>query len=293
MLTGGPSWEASMRYDAAAIAAAELHFREGIWGAAPGDAIDELEIRKRWFGPILATACAGLAEAPLMNVVQGAAEPGAVEQGDLAAAVEWMRSREVHYLVQVVSDRPGSAVAEAWLAARGYEQGPTMRRYVRPLSEPVAAEGPEVELRELSATATEGMSLIFADAIGLSDLATVPLLGLPEVPGWHCYAAFLEGREVACGAMLLDEEIAIFGLDATAPDARNHGCQSALIRRRLTDAAHLGARTAVAEACIVPDDRAAAARNFQRAGFIEAGRSVGWHRPLISAEGLQGSTSLR
>ena len=44
-----------MRYDAAAIAAAELQFREGIWGAAPQDAIEELEIRKRWYGPVLAT----------------------------------------------------------------------------------------------------------------------------------------------------------------------------------------------------------------------------------------------
>lgn len=271
-----------MRYDSAAVAAAELQFREGIWRAAPGDAVDELEIRKRWFGPILATACAGLPEALLMNLVQGTAEPGAIEQGHLAAAVEWMRSREVHYLVEVVSDRPGSEEAEAWLAARGYEQGLTMRRFVRPVSEPIHAAEPLVEIRELSATETEGMSLIFAEAVGLSDLATVPLLGLPELHGWHCYAAFLDGREVACGAMLLDREIAFFGLDATSPDARNQGCQSALIQRRLADAAAAGARTAVGGACNLPEDRAPAAGNLEHAGFGEVGRSIGWRRPLIS-----------
>ena len=271
-----------MRYDSAAIAAAELHFREGIWRAAPGDAIDELEIRKRWFGPVLATACAGLPEAILMNIVQGAAEPGVIEQGQLAAAIEWMRSREVRYLVEVASDRPGSTEAEAWLAARGYEQGLTMRRFVRPISEQIPAAEPSVEIRELSATETEGMSLIFAEAVGLSDLATVPLLGLPEQQGWHCYAAFLDGCEVACGSMLLDHGIAVFGLDATSLDSRNHGCQSALIQRRLADAAAAGARTAVGGACNVPEDRAIAAENLERAGFVEVGRSVGWRRPLIS-----------
>lgn len=283
-----------MRYDSAALAAAELHFREGIWGAAPRDAIDELEIRKRWFGPVLATACAGLPDAALMNTVQGAAEPGAIEDGHLAAAVEWMRFREVHYLVQVASDRPDGKRAEAWLAERGYEQGPTMRRYVRCGGEPVGASEPRlVEVRKLTAADTEGMSLIFAASIGVSDLATVPLLGLPDLAGWHCYAAYLEGREVACGAMLLDDGVAVLGLDATSPGARQRGCQTALIQRRLADAARAGCGTALAESCEVPADRAGAGRNFQRAAFAEAGRSVGWRRPLIATEGLRRSALLR
>jgi GNAT superfamily N-acetyltransferase len=272
-----------MRYDAAAIAAAELHFREGIWGAAPLDAIEELEIRKQWFGPVLATTCAGLPDAAVMNIVQGAAEPGAIEEGHLVAAIEWMRSREVNYLVQVVSDRPQSEEAEAWLAERGYEQGPTMRRYVRSAPESGAKGEAPIEIHKLTAADTEGMSLIFADAIGVSDLATVPLLGLPEVEGWHCYAAYLDGQEVACGSMLLDDGIAMLGLDATVPDARHHGCHSALIERRVADAAAAGCTTIVAESCNVPADRAAAGRNFQREGFVEAGRSTAWRRPPISS----------
>lgn len=271
-----------MQYDSAAIAAAELHFREGIWGAAPHDAIDELEIRKRWFGPVLATACAGLPEATLMNTIQGAAEPGAIEEGHLAAAVEWMRTREVDYLVQVASDRPDSEAAEAWLSFRGYEQGAIMRRYLRPATPPIAAPEPEVDVRELSAAETEGMSLIFAEALELSDLATVPLLGLPEVEGWHCYTAYLDDREVACGAMLFDDGLAVLGLDATSPEARHRGCHSALIQRRLADAAAAGCQTVLAESCELPEDRAGAGRNFQRADFAKAGRSVGWHRPPIS-----------
>jgi hypothetical protein len=273
-----------MRYDAAAISAAELHFREGIWGAAPRDAIDELEILKRWFGPVLATICGGLPEAPLMNTIQGAAEPGAIAGGHLVAAVEWMRSREVDYLVQVASDRPESKEAEAWLVARGYEQGPTMRRYLRPAAPPSAETEATVDVRKLTAADTEGMSLIFADAIGVSDLATVPLLGLPNLDGWHCYAAYLDEREVACGSMLFDAGMAVLGLDATAPEARHRGCQTALIRRRMADAVRAGCETMLAESCEVPADRAGAGRNFQRAAFLQAGRTVGWRRPpLISS----------
>lgn len=272
-----------MQYDAAAIAAAELQFREGIWGAAPHDAVEELEIRKRWFGPVLATTCGGLPDAPLMNTVQGAAEPGAVADGHLAEALEWMRSREVDYLVQVASDRPESKAAEAWLAARGYEQGPTMRRYLRLAAPPGADSEAPVDVRELTAADTEGMSLIFAQAVGISDLATVPLLGLPEVEGWHCYSAYLDEREVGCGAMLLHDGMAVLGLDATMPEARQRGCQTALIQRRLADAARAGCEVVLAESCDVPTDRAAAGRNFQRAAFFEAGRSVGWRRPPLTA----------
>lgn len=271
-----------MRYDAAAIAAAELQFREGIWGAAPQDAVDELEIRKQWFGPVLATICAGLPDALLMNVVQGAAEPGAVANDHLAEAVEWMRSREVDYLVQVASDRPESKEAEAWLATRGYEQGLTMRRYLRPAAPPSAASEAQVDVRKLTASDTEGMSLIFADAMGISDLATVPLLALPELEGWHCYAAYLDECEVACGAMFVHDGMAVLGLDATTPEARQHGCQTALIQRRLTDAARAGCSAVLAESCEVPADRAAAGRNFQRAAFVEAGRTVGWRRPPLT-----------
>jgi hypothetical protein len=267
-------------YDGAAIAAAELSFREGIWSAAPHDAVDELEIRKQWFGPILATVCAGLADAPEMNMLQGAAEPAAVAGGHLADAVEWMRSWEVDYLVPVASDRPESEAAEAWLAEHGYEQGHTLQRFARAVGGDGADPEAAVDVRRLTSRGTEGMSLIFADALGLSHLATVPLLDLPEVDGWSCYSAYLDGREVACGSMLLAGGVAMLGLDATAEDARRRGCHTALIRRRLHDAAGAGCETAVAEACDLPGQRSAAACNLRRQGFVAAGRSVAWHRPL-------------
>lgn len=266
-------------YDAAAIAAAELRFREDLWRSAPKDAVEEAEVRHRRFGPILATVFGDLPDATLMNVVQGVAEPGAMQEGDLVAAFEWVRSREVDYLVTVPRDRPGAEAAESWLASRGYEPGPTLRRFVHPGAEDIPTGPSPLEIRELGPLETEGMSHILGEVLALSSLATVLVLGLPTREGWHCYRASLGGREVACAAMLVFGKVALLGLEATLPDARDHGCQTALLERRLVDARKHGCDTAVAMVCDVHPGSPDAVRNLLRLGFEEIAGSATWRRP--------------
>lgn len=266
-------------YDGAAIAAAELRFREDLWRAAPKDAVEEAEVRHRRFGPILATVFGDLPDVSLMNVVQGAAESGAVEDGHLAEAIEWVRSREVDYLVAVTADRPGAGCAERWLGARGYECGATVRRFLHPGTEESTDRPSPLEIRELAPLETEGMSHIFGEVLGLSGLATILMLGLPNREGWHCYRASLGGREVACGAMLVYGKVAVLGLEATLPEARGHGCQTALITRRLADATKEGCDVVVAEICDEHPAGADAIRNLERIGFEEIPSSTTWRRP--------------
>jgi GNAT superfamily N-acetyltransferase len=278
-------------YDGAAIAAAELRFREDLWRSAPEDAVEEAEIRHRRFGPILATVFGDLPDASLMNLVQGAAEPGAVEEGHLAEAIEWVRSREVDYLVPVTADRAGTDVAEDWFASRGYEPGPEVRRFARAgtdataipagLLVPASALVPvaPLEVCKLGPLDAEGMSHIFGDALDLSGIATILMLGLPTREGWHCYRASLGGREVACGSMLIAGKVALLGLEATVPDARRHGCHTALITRRLADARKHGSAVVVAEVCDAYPGGPEAVRNLQRLGFEEIPGSSTWRRP--------------
>ena len=266
-------------YDGAAIVAAELRFREDLWRSAPKDAIEEAEVRHRRFGPILATVFGDLPEVSLMNLVQGVAEPGAMTGGDLAAAMEWVRSREVDYLVSVPKDRPGTEAAEEWLDSRGYERGPTLRRFVHPGMTKAPPTASPLEIRELGALETEGMSHILGTVLGLSSLATVLVLGLPPRQGWHCYRASLGGQEVACGAMLVLGKVALLGLEATLPDGRGHGCQTALIEQRLSDARKAGCDIAVAEVCDVYPGSPDAVRNLERIGFEEIAGSATWRRP--------------
>lgn len=267
-------------YDGSAIAAAELRFREDLWRTAPSDAVQEAEVRMQRFGPILATIFADLPKVSLVNMVLGAAEPSAVEDGHLATAIEWVRSREVDYRVSVSKDRPGTTAAESWLASRGYEPGSAMRRYLRPPTTRVAEIPSNVTIRELGALETEGMSHIVAKSLKLSGLATVLVFGLPEQEGWRCYSARLDGREVACGSMLTMDELALLALDATLPGARGRGCQTALIARRLADAARAGCKSVVAEVCDGHPATPAAVSNLTKAGFAEIPGATNWRRPI-------------
>jgi GNAT superfamily N-acetyltransferase len=266
-------------YDGSAVAAAELRFREDLWRTAPSDAVQEAEVRMQRFGPILATVFADLASVTLVNMIVGAAEPTAVTDGHLSRAIEWLRSREVDYHVSVSEDRPGTNAAEDWLSSRGYEPGESTRRYLRPPTTQVADSSGRVTIRELGALETEGMSHIVAKSLQLSGLATVLIFGLPEQEGWRCYSARLDGREVACGSMLTIDKLALLALDATLPAARGNGCQTALIARRLADAARAGCESVVAEVCEGHPATPSAVANLTRAGFQEIPGATNWGRP--------------
>jgi len=266
-------------YDGAAVAAAELRFRECLWRSAPLDAVHEVEVRSRHFGPILATAFGHLPHVSLMNLIQGAAEVDAIDSGHLSTAIEWMRLREVDYLVSVIADRPGSQRAESWLHSRGYERDSTVRRFLHPgMDGPPIDAGP-LEITELGPLDTEGMDHIFGTTFNLPCLASLLLMGLPTQAGWHCYSASLGGWEVATGSMMILDKVALLGLDATLTEARNHGCQTALITRRLTDATKLGCNTIVAEVCPNHPASPAAVRNLLGIGFKEIPGKVNWRRP--------------
>jgi GNAT superfamily N-acetyltransferase len=266
-------------YDGSAIAAAELRFREDLWRTAPTDAVEEAAVEYERFGPLLASVFGELPDTNLLNVVQGAAEPEAVECGHLAKAVEWLRRWEVDYRVSVADDRPGTKHAEAWLSERGYEPGATIRRYVHTAPQTCDPRPDPVEIRNLEELETEGMSHIFADALGLPKLATVLMIGLPKWDGWSCYAAYLDGLEVACGSMQVSGKLALLGLDATLPDYRGRGCQSALVTRRLIDASRMGCETVAAEVWAGHPASETAAQILEQAGFEEIAGRTNWSRP--------------
>ncbi|MEX2105884.1 MAG: GNAT family N-acetyltransferase [Solirubrobacterales bacterium] len=270
-----------MQYDAAEFERAECRFRRDMWSTAPEDAVIEAGVRMRWFGPVLATTFAELPEIAGMSAIQGAAEPGAMEEGHLAEAIEWMGTWEVDYIVPVASDRPETHRAEQWLDEHGYEQRAVVRKYVRAASRPSLPDAPGVEVLELAPDEGEGMSFVAAEGLGLPDLAGILFYDLPSLESWRCYVALLEGELVACGAMLIDEGIATLGIDATVSHARGRGCNQALLRRRLIDAADAGCHAILAEACDEPRrGDSAVARNLRRVGFEEACRSVTWQRPV-------------
>jgi len=80
----------------------------------------------------------------------------------------------------------------------------------------------------------------FAEALHAD--AKVNMRGWLGEPGWQLYLASLEGRPVAAAVLFVHGQDAYLADAATDPAHRGHGCQLALIARRIADAHAAGCR---------------------------------------------------
>ncbi len=273
-----------MEYNPARLEEASQRRRHDMWRTAAPDAIAECGIEEHCRGPVQATVFASLPESPLLNQVLGAAEPGAVEEGHLAAALEWAEGYGANCRVPVARGRAGTAAAEGWLNRRGYEQGRGLVKYVRDASWPEMPGVPGVKVWEIDDDEAAGETMFFsaAPALGLPSPAGTLLFSLPAQENWRTYTAEVDGEIVSFGSMLIHEGVAMIDLDATFEDYRRRGCNQALLRERLLAAVEAGCDTIVAELPEGEDEGVAAAvRNLLRAGFVPAYRSMSWQRPRM------------
>jgi hypothetical protein len=260
-------------YDLEVLDALEQTFWAGVWNSVAPEAAAEHGVELRRFGPVQTTTIADLPEAAWLNLVLGAAAPGAVDQGHLGAAVEWADSRRVSYYVPVTPGLAGSEAAEDWLGRHDFSQGYGWMKFVRDSSAPELPEMPDVEIVEIAEPTSEAFGAIVAAGFGLLPWAGSLFSGLPGQPGWRCYLALVDGQPAACGAMLIDEGVAEFGPAATLERARGRGCQLSLLRQRILDATAAGCDTLCVETGErLPDRPSASYRNILRAGFREAYR---------------------
>lgn len=261
-------------------------FRRDMWDSVVPEAISESGVEVQRFGPVQATAFGDLPEIHLLQQIQGAAEPGAVGDGHLAAAIEWMRAREVDYRIPVAAGRPGAPDAENWLGERGYERGAGWVKMVRDGSPPDFDVDPEITIYRLGQDEAEGegLSTIAAEALEMPLVAGTLFFSLPQRDGWHCYTAALGLDEVpvATGSMLIVGGVAQLGAGQTLAHARGHGCNAALLHRRLVDAHRAGCHTVFVEVgeCDLAS-WSAVTRNLRRAGFEEAYEGRNWQRPAL------------
>jgi hypothetical protein len=275
-----------MEYDSALLERVAQQFRRDMWRSVVAEAVTESGVEVANFGPVQATAFGDLPEICGLNQVQGAAEPGAIEDGHLASAVEWIRAREVDYRVPVADSRPGAAEAEAWLRERGYERGGGWIKLVREPTLPDWPEDPCVTIYELGEDDAdgEGMSTIVSEALDLPVTAGTLFFSLPQEDHWRCYTAALgpDDPVVATGSMLIVDGVAQLGPGMTLEEARGRGCNTALLRRRLVDAVEAGCHTIFVELGESdPDSLSGTYRRLCRVGFEEAYQSRNWQRPAL------------
>jgi GNAT superfamily N-acetyltransferase len=266
-------------YDPKALDETERRFWRECWESVPVDVAAERGIELRDFGPIQASVVADLPEVRMLNLVLGATEPGAVEEGHLAEALDWTESQGVDCYVPVKPGTPGANTTEEELKNRGYELGYAWMKFVRDPSPPDLPEPEGVEIVELTAGENEAFGRISASGFGLPDWGSIFFSGLPGREDWRCYEARIDGEPRGCAAMLINDGVAEFGVAATLESARGRGCQTALLHRRIEDARAAGCHTLFVETGERTTDRPSTSyRNILRAGFKEAYLRPNWKR---------------
>ena len=112
-------------------------------------------------------------------------------------------------------------------------------------------------------------SRIGAEAFANDELSAETLervmLPFAHVKHAHCYVAYVDGNAAGSAAMFALPEKKIAGLfgAGTRPAFRNRGVQTALLNRRLADAAKMGCEIAI----VTTQPGSASHRNVARRGF--------------------------
>jgi hypothetical protein len=283
-----PTTNGGTEFDPATLARTEARFWREIWDAAPAAVAVAKGIRRAEFGPVQATVTAAASEQRFMNLILGAARADAAAEGFLEEAIDWAREQGVRGFALLEPDaadieragqapggpaatEPGSA-AEAALVAAGYERSHDWMRFVRDAHPPRFKVADEVEVVEVEDSDEDSpFGQVAALGFGLPPWVASLFAPLPALPDWRCYLALLDGEPRACAAMLLDGEVAELGIAATLESGRRHGCQLALLARRIEDAAGAGVRTLFVETgARVPGHPSTSYGNILRAGFEEA-----------------------
>lgn len=265
-------------FEPAALERLEARFWREIWDATPPAVAVAKGVRRAEFGPVQATAVAALPEVRVFNLILGATHADAAAGGFLAEAIEWTRAQGTRGFALLTPDRPDTATAAATLTAAGFEPADGWMRFVRDAHPPRFKVAEGVEVVEIDGSTEDApFGSIAALGFGFPPWVASLFAPLPTLPDWRCYLARSDGEPQACAAMLVAGEVAKLGIAATLPDGRRRGCQLALLRRRIEDAAAAGARTLFVETgARVPGRPSTSYANILRAGFEEAYVSPGW-----------------
>lgn len=264
-------------YDPAALDRAERRFWRDVWESVPAAVAADHGVELRDFGPIQASVVGDLGEMGMLNLLLGAADDPLGEHLD--AAARWAEERGATPYVPLTPGLPGSAEAESWLRRSGFEPAYAWMKFVRDPHPPRFRPPADVEVVELSAPDEEPFGTIAAIGFGLPAWGAEFFAHLPGREGWRCYVARIDGAAQGCAAMLIEDGIAEFGVAATLEEARGRGCQTALLHRRIHDAAEAGCHTLFVETGErVPDRPSASYRNILKAGFEEAYLRPNWQR---------------
>ena len=190
-----------------------------------------------------------------------------VSEADLADLIRFYRENGSQRFFVQVSPAAQPQTLPALLKRQGLEYYNNWAKLYRPVEKLPLMETP-LALEQIGPDYADIFSSIIVRAFDWPK-ALKPLITLPVGrPGWLHYLAYRDHFPVACAALFIRDEIASLAFAATLPEARGLGSQSALIRRRINDAAEAGCRWIISETAEEkPEKPVTSYRNMLKGGF--------------------------
>lgn len=156
------------------------------------------------------------------------------------------------------------------LEDRGFRHYNNWMKLYRDTSPPPAAQT-DLAIEQISAEHALDFGRIVADCFDWPEPARAWVADAVGRPGWSHYMAFDDSTPVATGALYQMGKQAWIDFATTLPEYRGHGAQSALLARRIGDAANLGCQLLVVETAEETAEKPAPSyRNNLRFGFRAA-----------------------
>jgi hypothetical protein len=220
------------------------------------------------FGDATALACSQI-PAEVFNRVFGLA---GADGGQIPAMLAWYRERGV----APVFDLNPYVIAPPWerddiplaLTMQGYYQA-TFHQLLYGVPSPEApALAAGVMVEEVGPGDAAVFGTVYEQVWGGGDQIS-PLLGRPA---FRCYLAFVDGQPAGLGVLHIANGVGSMANGLTAPPFRGRGCQTALLHRRMRDAALLGCDL-IASQCV---PGGVSQRNQLRAGLAIACTKAWW-----------------
>lgn len=227
----------------------------------------------REFGPVLAPAATAAPEVDFLNRVLGL---GPDERPHLAAIIRHYRRLGVPAWFEL-SPLPGADELTNALVAAGARAGVSHAVLVHDLADRADLDTESaIEIAVVTPDQWEVFARVLLEGheVPPADLddAVADHEQWPSIPGWTLYLASLAGEPVGAGVLVVHDGIGYLANASTVPDARGQGVQTALIHRRLHDAAAAGCELATVGCTFLSPSH----RNVARAGFTLSHIRASW-----------------
>jgi GNAT superfamily N-acetyltransferase len=230
-------------------------------------------IRTRHLDGAFVQIASGLDILAYNRVVGVGLEQPATEDGIERITAAFAEAGVPRFFIQVSPAAAPDDLAER-LLERGFVHYNSWVRLYRSL-EAIPEPRADVDIRPLDAAHATDFGALVALAFGWPDaLGTIAAQALGR-PGWHHFAAFVDGTLAGTGVLFTGRDLAWITFGTTHPDYRNRGIQKALIIHRMEVARTRGCRTVIVETAEQKPDRASPSY----LNMIKLGFEVGYVRP--------------